>query len=307
MISLESYLNNILTPKISSCRISPENIELIISDIRKRLNSIINHWKDNEFKRSLLITGIEEGNFYKPVINLEKRALVVLGVRNSLLEDFHSTDKKSLRNFNLDRPLISDVEMKEITQQAIIFFNDVNISKLSEELPLINNDPYVQLKEKYPYAWRAFNYLGYLSQIDHHYSSLPSVDRVALRRDLLLEENIRTDVQSGMDPSMSPNLIEILNAIVQGEIKVFHVDSFKALTRNPDKLFNVIEIVLKSGAAFVTSNFYLRDGYVARRKKFIKPGHNIIDFRSNARDLKGLTNEHAIALKTVLGQQYSVK
>jgi hypothetical protein len=51
-------------------------------------------------------------------------------------------------------------------------------------------------------------------------------------------------VLSGIDPSYDQQLVTILNYIKEGDLLYFFADSFKGITRNPDKLFRIIDFVL---------------------------------------------------------------
>jgi len=47
-------------------------------------------------------------------------------------------------------------------------------------------------------------------------------------------------------------------------------DSFKALTRNIEKLLLVMEYLLQHDVPFVTSNYFITNGYIERRAKLLK-------------------------------------
>ena len=81
------------------------------------------------------------------------------------------------------------------------------------------------------------------------------------------EEKItETDIQSGIDDKLGKGLLSILNHISLEHTPFFYTDCFKMLTRNIDKLFRVIEYVLRKECIFMTSNFYISNGYVSKRK-----------------------------------------
>ena len=68
------------------------------------------------------------------------------------------------------------------------------------------------------------------------------------------------------------------------------------ITRNPRKLFSVLEFVLASGRAVVTHNYYVRNGYVARRTPLVRPAHDVSDLRMKFHDTSGLLPGHLEAI-----------
>jgi hypothetical protein len=71
------------------------------------------------------------------------------------------------------------------------------------------------------------------------------------------------------------------------------------LTRNIDKLVKVIEYVLRKDCTFMTSNFYISNGYVAKRKDLLRPAHYDDDVEKNLRQFEGLRHTHLKAFKAV--------
>jgi hypothetical protein len=90
MDAIDVYLDTILTPQLEHMGVQsfPGAIEAVVTDIRRRLQSVLSRWHDMPTRKTLLLLGREEGAFYEPrSASLQIRAFVVVTVRNSLLED----------------------------------------------------------------------------------------------------------------------------------------------------------------------------------------------------------------------------
>lgn len=83
-------------------------------------------------------------------------------------------------------------------------------------------------------------------------------------------------------------LKEELGNVVSGRIGIFYVDCFKGLSRNFEKILNVLQIVLGSGKAFVTCNYYISNGRIEKRRKILRAFHCEKDMFDNVRNLSGL-------------------
>lgn len=174
---IRAYIQEYLTSRLLSHGLNPENITIITSDIEKRLISLISRWNDENFRRTLLVTGIEEATFYEPEGKLETKALVVLAVRNSLIEDISST-KEASRKYGLSEPLLNDQDIKELTKEAVSFFKNVDLSALADEIQTFTDNLYERLPVKYPVAWNALSHLGTLQKKYDKFDQviLPKID-----------------------------------------------------------------------------------------------------------------------------------
>lgn len=84
----------------------------------------------------------------------------------------------------------------------------------------------------------------------------------------------RTVVGSGMDPGIDPYLIEMLNSVQASGVRTLFFPSFKHLSRHVAKLLAVIEYAFLHGAIIVTPNYYLSNGFIARRQTLLRPIHD---------------------------------
>lgn len=298
---LTQYIEECLIPRLKLFGLNTNMIFIVSNDIKNRLSAIIGRWDEIYFRQTLLLTGLEEGNFYQPSAKLEIKSMVVVGVRNSLLEDLAST-KEAAMKLGADDRIISDENIRTITSDAIKFFSKVNLSLLSRENLHKEDSLYYQLQNKYPVAWAALsvvdkmvgNEAKYMPSENKNISSLTesdfSIDNINL---------IDSVVLSGMDPIIDTRMLSTLRAIENREIEVFFSDSFKLVTRHPDKLFKIINFVLGHGASFVTFNYYLSNGYVSRRRHLLKPAHTDIEMRYKLTKLMGVEKKHKQALKYI--------
>lgn len=115
---IDQYINTVLKPTLKSLKTPDDIIEIVSKDIKHRLSSVISVWSDIPFRNAILMMGKEEATFYEPVKrNILIRSLVVVAIRNSLLEDLHSyTTLSHFVNIN-------DKEIVKITKNAIEFFS----------------------------------------------------------------------------------------------------------------------------------------------------------------------------------------
>jgi hypothetical protein len=99
-------------------------------------------------------------------------------------------------------------------------------------------------------------------------------------------------VSSGIDPSFDQQLVAILNYVKEGEVPYFFTDSFKGITRNPDKLFRIIDFVLGHGAGVVTHNYLLTPTYASRRASLLRPFHFVDEAQKKFSEQSGLSQKH---------------
>lgn len=119
--SLTQYIEECLIPRLMLIGLDTNMAFIVSNDIENRLSAIIGRWDDTSFRQPLLLTGLEEAYFYHPSANLDIKSMIVVGVRNSLLEDLSST-KEAAKKLGAEKRIISDDDIKIITSDAITFF-----------------------------------------------------------------------------------------------------------------------------------------------------------------------------------------
>lgn len=295
---IRDYLRNYFEPMLAQFTANEETIFNVSSDVHSRLSSILNRWNDNSFRSTILLHGVEEASYYEPKGDIDIKALIVVAIRNSLLEDIASTNDAA-KKFGLKRPVISDEQIKHITSSAIIFFNKQNFESAEYEIDSIENDPFRDLSTKFPLAWYVMHKLSQCT----NYITFELPIELKTTHSLIKEQGsskVLIEVQSGMDPNIDQTLSDILHKIKNGEQTFFFSDSFKMITRHPEKLYRVIEEVLNAKAQIVTFNYYISNGYIARRSQFLKVAHSEKDLKSKFTNFNGLRKAHLEIIKKMV-------
>ncbi|KQO18304.1 hypothetical protein [Paenibacillus sp. Leaf72] len=295
---VDLYIENNFIPLVNSLDANQEVTSKISIDIHNRLSSILYRWRDEEYRNTLLMHGIEEATYYQPGSNIGVNSLVVVGIRNSLLEDAAST-LLAARGLGLTKPIISDLQVRVITSDAISFLSKYDLNIKAQEVGKPQEDPFEELPFKYPLAWEVMNYLSKCkTYVNFQKDKKHSISH--LNCETNNDKNIEIENQSGMDSKIGPSLNEILETVKSGEQSFFFTDSFKAISRNPEKLYKVIETVLNADAPFVTINYYLSNGYVSRRPSLLKPFHDAREIESKLKNTEGLKANHRKILKQLV-------
>src|SRR4051794_21266183 len=88
MTMIQGYTEAVLLPQLRSLGLSKWEREILVEDGSRRLESLLFHWGDQAFRRTILTLGTEEATFWEPqTANPEVRSLVAVTIRNSLIED----------------------------------------------------------------------------------------------------------------------------------------------------------------------------------------------------------------------------
>ncbi|RXT03559.1 hypothetical protein [Ammoniphilus sp. CFH 90114] len=299
---MKSYIQELLTPRLASYDIPEKAIKVVTEDVEDRLTSIIRRWGDLEFRQTMLITAEEEAYFYRPAVSLDVRSLVSLAIRNSRIEDLASTTRAA-KTLWCDDTVLTDDDIIKLTEEAIVHFKTVNLNKESKQIEAKENDPYGHIPLQYPVAWAALNKLAMNSRSISKYEPIkaePFDIEIPSSRQMDFKKKIH--VISGMDPAIDEEFAKILYYVTDGN-GMFFSDSFKMITRHPEKLFKILEFVLRRKSKVVTFNFYLENGIVARRKKYIRPGHFGDEIPQKLKIVNGLVNIHRQALDEMKEQQ----
>lgn len=210
--------------------------------------------------------------FYEPDALDEVREFVVATVRNSMLE-MAASDNCNL--FKMQEPL-SNNKIKELTSYAITYFKQCKFELLQEE---VKNMEFWNVFEdtiaKYPLAWDVLKKAALMEGKILEFEEIHIIDSY--------DENInskhevsefKTVVCNGYSLEFDDYLKEKLEELASGIADVFYVDSFKMLSRNFEKVLHVLQIVFEAGGSFVTCNYYIRNGYIEKRRRILKAAHD---------------------------------
>lgn len=213
-------------------------------------------------------------HFYKPYISDKIGNLVVLGIRNSLLEIATSVNYKE---YGLTKALSID-DIKLVTSNAIEYFKNIDINALSSQINL-DDDYYYNIVKKYDIAYTALKELGRCSndKLEIEFSKISTVPYVL--EELLIIDNKKdnsqqiTDIANGISNELAPGLAKLLKNIFDNKSSMLYVDSFKYLSRNFELNLKVLQFLLSHNAIFLTNNFLIKNGYVSKRKNLVQASH----------------------------------
>ena len=302
---INQYIDEILYSQLLRFNIKESYIKEITENIKKQIYSIIYNWDDMYFRKALLVIGEEEAKFYEPEAELDIKSFVVIGIRNSLIENVFSDEGKI---FGLKEE-IPEANVKLITSEAIIYFRELDLNKICKEIKCMDiNDKYRNLANKYPMAWEALCKLGncigkkviYKNTVPNKKMKISDLKKGYIKK----EESsciIVKETQSGINPEFSDDLIDCLNEIIESEdVSIFYTDCFKMITRNFEKLLKIIEILLENNKIILTSNYLITESYIGKRENLYKASHSTKDVMNKMEHpdfFSGLSKTHQNILR----------
>lgn len=299
MDALSAYLNDVLEPRLCEYGITESFLFHTINIIQAQATSLLRHWDDRAFRNTILLLGLEEGSFYEPASKIDIRCFVVVTIRNSPIETIQSD---ACTEAGLLSPLPSSA-VKEIAAEAIRYFSKQDFSALCKQNKNSSKrDIYNEIMRDHPVSWAALSKLAATSAKTVDYTKVTcdspfELDGISPQAEGHAEStSLSKVILDGFDPTIDPSLAELLSHLVSSDSSALIVDSFKALTRNAEKLFHILEFLLSRGHVFATSNFYLENGHVERRVKPLRAGHTTSEMFRNLSQTSGLGHKHKITL-----------
>ena len=289
MTVVQRYTQSLLVPQLRSLGLSKRQWEIVVEDVTQRLESLLSHWSDVTFRRTVLVLGTEEASFWRPhSANIEIRSLVVVAVRNSLIEDLGASHPytKALRS---RKKFLPDALMPWITSEAINAFQEVDLEDVQAQP---ERDVFGDLPRRFPNAWHVLSLLGnsWHNEIE---CNLPMAESEHMNSSVSARDvQQHKVVASGIDPTLDDQLVEVLGMVKRRELDLFFSPSFKNITRNPKKLLSIIECVLQYGGTVLTPNYVLSPTNLARRNPLLRPIHNTSDLRMQITNTEGLSERH---------------
>jgi hypothetical protein len=300
MTVIHDYAQAVLTPQLLSLGLNRHQREIVVGDVTQRLESLLSHWSDLAFRRTVLVVGTEEATFWEPhSADLEVRALVVVTVRNSLVTDLNASHAYTPK-LRSRRQFLPDERMPWITGEAIKYFQAANLDDVQIQP---SQDMFGYLPHRFPNAWHALSLLGNSSDNEIK-CALPMAEAEPM--DLSgLQRSVEEHwvIESGIDPGLDRQLAKMLKLTQKGEAGALLTPSFKHVTRNPEKLLSVIDHMLRYGGAVVTPNYLLSPTYLARRNPLLRPIHFNDEMASRLGCLEGLTQQHRDVLASLQGNE----
>jgi hypothetical protein len=293
MAVVDGYTQSVLVPQLQRLGLNQRQSAIVVDDVVQRLESLLSHWNDEFFRRTILVLGTEEGSFWEPRnASVEIRSLVLLAVRNSLIEDLGASHPytKELRSA---RERLPDDRMPWITSEAIKYFQAADLDAVQ---PKSNRDVFGELPQRFPAAWHVLSLLGN-SPRSEIVCDLPVAESQPMNSSSSGRQTQRhTVVTSGIDPRLDSQLLKMLRLVKERELDLFFSASFKSITRNPKKLLSIIDTVLRYGGTVLTPNYLLSPSYLARRDPLLRPIHNTFELEAQLKDATGLSERHRNSL-----------
>jgi hypothetical protein len=290
---IQGYTESVLIPQLLSLGLNKHQREVVVEDVTRRLESLLSHWGDVPFRRTVLLLGTEEATFWEPSsADLEVRALVVVTVRNSLVTDLNAS-RAYTPKLRSRKQFLPDEKMPWVTGEAIKYFQAVNLDAVRAPA---GEDLFGSLPSRFPNAWHVLSLLGNSADAEI-VCQLPKGEAEPMDLSNLRGRTEQvTVIESGIDPGLDRGLADILRQIERGKFGALFTPSFKHITRNPEKLLSVVDRVLRCGGTVMTPNYLLSPTDLARRNPLLRPIHHMNELESRLANLEGLSRRHKNAL-----------
>lgn len=297
---VNSYISDVLVPQLNKLNVSLDFQCEICNAVSEQMISALFHWK--EMREVFLVITEEEARFYEPAVSVDVRTFVVLTLRNSPIETLQSDNFASA---GLSKK-ISDDELKKITSDAILFFENIDFDAFGNSGNVeIEYDLYNSVRENFFVAWRALETIGKAKEQSISFSSYDRSDKTTILDAFLTEEDIVAEngkfVVDGYDITVDSGLYGMLKDIAESK-QVFFTDCFKMVSRNVEKLFAVIEYVLANDAIFLTTNYMLGHTFAEKRNVVLKAAgssNTEAEIKEHINNPVGLTELHKKYLEMI--------
>ena len=296
MDAVSVYFEDILIPTLKRFGVSEKFIGQTCEVVGNQMHSLLKHWDDIKFRKTILFLGMEEGLFYEPDAKADVKAFVVVTLRNSPVETLQSDDfsKAGLKN------IISDEQLKTITSDAIRYFNKQDFSSLCTYAKTnFAGDYYLNTLVSHPVTKEALQSIANCSAKSVGYRPVSVVlpFNIDLSSADIISDSKMLAFFDGYSREIDPQLAKTLRDLAEIKSPIFVSDSFKYVTRNFSKLMDIIEFLLTRNIAFVTANVYLENGYAERRIKLLRASHGKAAWLEKLFQTDGLGYKHKSALK----------
>jgi DNA invertase Pin-like site-specific DNA recombinase len=265
---IDEYVSHVLSPWLDLYCASQDGTrsaldDPAVADVRARLHALAGRWDAPDELDPLLALFLEVAEWNEPKkVPVRLRALVTVGVRNSMLEDLHLLDHESGH-------AILDDDWRRLTTAAAYYLAPLP-SLPSGTAPADTADPFGGLDLEFPFAWIAFAALARLQLGETATIGLPNSEPPPFPEgefDAELHETRRgVEIVHAMDDRLSTKMAEAIRAVGEGNTDALQVASLKHFSRNPQKLFRIVNIVLAHGGTILTNNVTLSPDSVTRAK-----------------------------------------
>jgi hypothetical protein len=272
------YVASVLQRWLALRAVPAEEAAGALADVRARLLALAARWDSPGHTLPLLAPYFEVAERHEPQeLPLAIRALAVVGIRNSALEDLHLAGH------------IEQWDWRVLTQAAAHALD--RFGSLPAGEPVVDVDPFDGLREEFPTATAAFRTLAELRPGGESTWERPHVPPPApVEADGTIPLSREgAEVQHAMDERISTRIAALLRECVHGERPLL-VPSLKHVSRNPRKLFRVADYMLAHGGSIVTANLRIGPDRIAWRTEPVE--YNSSDLRwAGYGDIAGATRQ----------------
>lgn len=251
-----------IASELSAAGVAPAVCDACISDVLDRLSALAERTDDREQLLGLLAQSIELARWNGPAdVPLVLRAVAVMGVRNSQLEDAH---------------IGVDVDAEQMIRRISL----AAARCLREGFPTgfrgrpDADDPFAGIgPESYPRAWAAFCALARLRPGEGATLAPIETPRVEFSavgapRGARGKEPV---VLSAMQEEIEGPLAARIEDLREHRADALMVPSLKFITRHPRKLARVVELVLQAKAPLVSANLLIEPTQVRLGSRTLNP------------------------------------
>ena len=245
-----------------------------------------------------------------PEANNLIRSFVVVAIRNSYIESAGSIFyqqygfEKQIFDYEDETKNIKN-EMKMITSRAIQYFKELDFTSLSTQIHLKKEeDYYLNILTKYPDSYQVLKRLANTKKNEEYFEKLKvtKCSNICIQGMNTTSERKMTVTEDGYSKEIGLELTKALQAYLQYN-RPFVTHSFKYITRNFEKLLRVLQCLLENDLIYVSSNYYISNGYVAKRKKLRRVPHTDQERKLDFIDMTGLSKRHAKVINIARKEQ----
>ncbi len=297
--TIQGYLDDVLYSDLIVKEVPGNSISRIQQDIKNNMLSFLCHYDSIEFRKAFFVLVEEQSSFYEPFdVPLNIRSFVVTTVRNSIIEYLFSVNYHEMEMDNR----MDESYVKVVLMHACEYFNKCDFSLLcSEAKQTCTNDFYGDLPKKYPLAYAALVKIGCKKNNPIRYTKVMPDTTFSF-----LPVQIGTDdkqfvskIKNGISNEMDADDLIFLRHIELEEMACVYFDCFKMLSRNVDKVMKFLEFILQKDAVFVTSNYYITNGYIEKRLPILQAAHNFDEANRKFLNHDGLLQQHRSVLDSI--------
>lgn len=250
---VDAFVDGALVPWLTCWGAGEDQLAQPVEDVRNRLDWLLARWDDPDRLEPLLTPFLELARLHEPAeLPLRLRALALVGVRNSALEDLHLDD------------VIAQSDWRLLTQAAAHALAPIEAAP--GPVRTTADDPFANVVEDNPTATAAFRLLADLEPGHEIAWTPPDVESRGLPQGdgpaRLMDDGF--EIRHAMDDYVSTRLAQGIEQVV-AQRAAFAIPSLKHISRNPHKLFRVVDALLAHGATVATANVKLSPTTIARR------------------------------------------